>query len=103
MTTFFGMYRDDGNVVFDGNRSTEELTIWLADFQAKVNSYVGGNDIEFTMDIWKPVEDSRSSVPIILKVIGAERFPYLDMEMRFVGNQASALASKQSQTSNQNI
>ena len=44
MTTFFGMYRDDGNVVFDGNRSAEELTIWLADFQfqARVNSDVGG-------------------------------------------------------------
>jgi len=26
-------------------------------------------------------------VPTILKVIGAERFPYLDMEMRFDGNQ----------------
>ena len=65
----------------------EELKIWLADLQAKVNSNVGGNDIEFTMDIWKPREESRTTVPTILKVIGAEMFPYLDMEMRFNGNQ----------------
>ena len=87
MTTFFGMYRDDGNVVFDGIRSADELKTWLAEFQAKVNSDVGGNDIEFTMDIWKPGEESKTIVPKILNVIGAERFPYLDMEMRFDGNQ----------------
>ena len=39
------------------------------------------------MDIWKPGEESRTIVPTILKVIGTERFPYLDMEMRFDGNQ----------------
>ena len=40
-----------------------------------------------TMDIWKPGEESRTIMPKIIKVIGAERFPYLDMEMRFDGNQ----------------
>ena len=87
MTTYFGIYRDDENVVFDEIRSAEELKTWLADFQAKVNSNVGGNDIELTMNIWKPGEESRTIVPKILKVIGAARFPYLDMEMRFDGNQ----------------
>ena len=62
MTTFFGMYRDDGNVVFDGIRSADELKTWLAEFQTKVNSNVGGNDIEFTMDIWKPGEESRTQL-----------------------------------------
>ena len=91
-TLFFGIYRDDGNVVFDGNREIDELKTWHANFQSKVNEIVGDDSIKFTMDIWKPGEPSRAAVPEIINVVGADRFPYLDMEMRFDGNQASASA-----------
>ena len=81
------MYRDDGNVVFQGDRSAEELENWLFSFQNKVNEDLGGNDIQFTMDIWKPGEESRTVVPKKIEVVGAEMFPYLDMEMSFDENQ----------------
>jgi hypothetical protein len=83
MTRFFGMYRDDGNVVFEGSRTAEELEQWLFNFQAKVNEDVGSTDIQFTMDIWKPGEASRTIVPKKVKVVGTDSFPYLDMEMKY--------------------
>ena len=58
MTQYFGIYRDDGNVVFEGNRTCEELQSWLHDLQDHVNTITDG-DIQFTMDIWKPGEVSR--------------------------------------------
>ena len=42
MTTFFGMYRVDGNVVFEWNCLADDVKVCLADFQAKVNLDVGG-------------------------------------------------------------
>ena len=83
MTSFFGMYRDDGNVIFEGEKSNDDIKDWLAHFQAKVNEDVGGNDIQFTMDIWRPGKPSETIVPKILKVVGTEIFPYLDIGMKF--------------------
>jgi hypothetical protein len=87
-TRFFGMYRDDGNLVFSGVRSAEELSDWLADFQSRVNEIVGGDYIQFTMDIWKPNEESRTIVPKKVKMIGGKTFPYLDMEMSYDDDQS---------------
>ena len=39
------------------------------------------------MDIWKPGEKTRPIVPTLIGVIGGQGFSYLDMEMRFDGNQ----------------
>ena len=83
VTALFGIYRDDGNIVFRGKRSSDESKDWLFHFQELVNEEAGGNDIQFTMEIWKPGEESRTIVPKKLKVVGAKTFPYLDMEMRF--------------------
>ena len=38
LARYFGIYRDDGNVVFEGCKSANELAGWLATFQSKVNS-----------------------------------------------------------------
>ena len=102
-TLFFGIYRDDGNVVFRGNRSSDEIKDWLFHFQELVNEEVGGNDIQFTMEICKPGEESRTIVPKRLKVVGAKTFPYLDMEMRFDESQNLASESTQSLATNRSI
>ena len=47
-----------------------------------MNRIVGSEDIQFTMDIWKPGQESRTIVPKRVKVIGTPTFPYLDMEMK---------------------
>ncbi len=85
-TRFFGIYRDDGNLVFEGDKSTEELKDWLFDFQAEVNRITDSDDLQFTMDIWKPGEQSRELVPKKMNVIGEESFPYLDMKMEYDEN-----------------
>ena len=59
----FGIYGDDGNVVFEGCKSANELAGWLATFQSKVNEIVGSDDIKFTMDIWKPGQERRTVAP----------------------------------------
>ena len=52
MTKFFGIYRDDGKVVFEGNRTCDELQNWLHELQDHVN-IITDSDIQFTMHIWK--------------------------------------------------
>ena len=42
-------------------------------------------DQNFTMDIWKPGEASRTIVPKV-NVVETESFPYLDMKMEFDEN-----------------
>lgn len=83
MTKFFGLYRDDGNVAFEDVRSIDDLKQWLHDFQSRVNEIVGNDGIKFTMDIWKPEEESRTVIPKVMNVVGGNAFPYLDMEMAF--------------------
>ena len=86
-TSFFGIYRDDGLQSHHGIRPAEEMEDWLHTFQEKVNTIVGDTSIQFTMDVWKPGEESRTLVPKKLKVVGTKTFPYLDMQMEFDENQ----------------
>ena len=86
MTQFFGIYRDDGNVVFEGNRTCKELQSWLHDLQDHVNIITDG-DIQFTMDIWKPGEVSRTIEAKKIMVVGDPKFPFLDMELSYDTNQ----------------
>ena len=87
MTRYFGLYRDDGNVVFEGVRSAEDLVNWLSRFQTRVNEIVEGEEIQFTMDIWKPGERSRVIKPKVVEVVGGNLFPYFHMGMSFDANQ----------------
>ena len=82
LTKFFGIYRDDGEIVFEGEQSTAELEQWLYWFQERINQIVGGKEIQFTMDIWKPGTETREITPK-LNVIGLLSFPYFDTEMSY--------------------
>ena len=82
-TRFFGLYHDDGNIVFNRNLLIEEIQSWLHDFQAKVNDITNSDDIQFTMEIWRMGETCRTIVPKLINVISIPTFPYLDMNPKF--------------------
>jgi hypothetical protein len=89
---FIGTYRDDEIIIFRGRRTTWWLTQWLNIFQWKVDDLLCTKDIQFTMEIWSPGEDSgplehtKTSVPGIgefhtVTVNGNSYFPYLDIQL----------------------
>ena len=80
---FLGMYRDDGEIVWEGDLNTDFLTDWLHRFQSCINYVEGGEGVKFMMDIWKPGEESRTIVPKKIKVVGNSSFPYLDSQMSY--------------------
>ncbi len=82
MTHFFGQYRDDGQIVFEGERSVEDLEQWLYRFQDRINNVVGEETIQFTMEVWKPGQESQKISPK-MKVVGGNEFPYLDIKMSY--------------------
>ena len=58
-TYYFGYYRDDGVIWFQGSCSAEDLVIWRNNFQATVNQLTKIDDIKFMMVIWKEGKESR--------------------------------------------
>ena len=80
---FFGVYRDDDDIVFEGYQSpdTDSFQGWLHNFKTRVNKISRGDKIQLTMDIWKPGQVTRALVTRKIKVCGYPTFVYLDMEM----------------------
>ena len=88
-THYFGIYRDDGCVVFKGPRETEELTTWLEDFQREVNDITeSDDDIVFTMSIWKPGGEKEVIPGGKIDVCVEPQLPYLDTELSWNEDQA---------------
>eukprot|EP00957_Ditylum_brightwellii_P184292 14037757-Ditylum_brightwellii.AAC.1 len=56
-TTFKGIYRNSGLVIFLGKLTQIDLAKWLKDFQCKVGNLVEGSFFNFTAEIWGPDED----------------------------------------------
>jgi len=77
-TEFNGIYRDDGLLVFDKKKSTEEVVTWLRNFQSEVNNLCGSEHLQFTVDIWNP-EAPPDEKPSYKKVSihRGHQFPYL--------------------------
>jgi hypothetical protein len=89
---FIGTYYDDEIIVFRGQCSDEWLHNWLWIFQSEVDRLLGTVNIQFTMEIWRPGEqstvlgDSEVSIPGIgtfhcISVNGKTSFPYLDIQL----------------------
>ena len=75
-----GCYRDDELGVFKGNKSRDEMLMWLEDFQNTINLLLESENLQFTLTLWKPGEpDERYHKKI--KVCSNEAFPFLDLEM----------------------
>ena len=83
-TRFYGIYRDDGIVFFDGNWSTDDITRWIKTFQLRVDDLVGSSELKFTAEIWRP---TKSKIPTVTKlseqinVIEGKYFPFLDIAL----------------------
>jgi hypothetical protein len=78
--SYAGIYRDDGFLVFKGQRSFSDLERWLIGFQAAVDLLVEGDYFKFTMVMWDPAGNAVTARNG-LSVSTAEQFPYLDMEL----------------------
>ena len=75
-----GIYRDDGLVVMKGNKSNEEITQWLDEFQQKVNSVTGYEGLVFAVSIWRDKSEKNVIHPKA-ETVKSSFFPFLDMEM----------------------
>ena len=56
-TIYHGIYRDDGVVVFKGQKSVKEIKDWLDEFQQMADKAAGNQHLQFTAEIWKPDEN----------------------------------------------
>ena len=61
-TSFHGLYRDDGFAVFKSTMTYDDMTKWMQNFQAKVNSITGGDYLQFTCSMWTPGSTSVACV-----------------------------------------
>jgi hypothetical protein len=83
-TRFFGMYRDDGLVVFNSKKTKTQIQKWLNGFQLTVDELCGSSFLQFTAVMWHSGgRSSRSTTNLSVDTNPA--FPYLDMEMYWSG------------------
>jgi hypothetical protein len=80
-TFFFGMYRDDGLVVFNSKKTKTQVHTWLNYFQLAVDELCGNSFLQFTAVMWQ--SDGRPSRGNTGKfsVDTNQALPYPDMEM----------------------
>jgi hypothetical protein len=83
-TRFFGMYRDDGLVVFNSKKTETQIQTWLNDFQLTVDELCDNSFLQFTAVMWHSGgRSSRSTTRLSVDTNPA--FPYLDIEMYWSG------------------
>eukprot|EP00957_Ditylum_brightwellii_P211137 15365799-Ditylum_brightwellii.AAC.1 len=89
---FRGIYRDNGLVVFIGNKNKREIQEWLWKYQSLVNKLAGGNYLQFTTKLWQPPPADAENSPtkkdkkeMGVTVIYEREFPFLDMRMNWDG------------------
>eukprot|EP00957_Ditylum_brightwellii_P111709 8520287-Ditylum_brightwellii.AAC.1 len=89
---FRGIYRDNGLVVFMGNKNKREIQEWLWKYQSLVNELVGSDYLQFTTKLWLPPPSNASNSPVKkdkkemgVMVVHDIEFPFLDMRMYWDG------------------
>ena len=79
-TTYHGIYRDDGLVVFTGKRSAKEIKDWLKTFQQTVDKAARNQHLQFTAEIWTIEEKSPTPAKEErVQIVTNDKFPFLDM------------------------
>jgi hypothetical protein len=76
-----GIYRDDGLVIMDGQKTKADIGEWLEAFQERVNKVTGYEGLIFTTSIWRPKEHIEEAHRPKAEVIKSPYFPFLDMKM----------------------
>ena len=74
--------RDDGMVVFTGERNTKEVRDWLNEFQQTINESKGNQHLQFTAEIWTTKKNSPTLAKYeIFQSVTDDEFPFLDMKI----------------------
>jgi hypothetical protein len=74
------IYRDDGLVIMNGQKTNEEIGQWLEAFQERVNQVIGYEGLVFTVSIWRQDWDNKPTHPKA-EIHKSSIFPFLDMKM----------------------
>ena len=81
-TTYHGIYRNDDLVVFNVNKSVQEIKDWLVEFQQTVNKAVGNQYLHFTVEIWTNDMNLPPSVKKYkVQIATNNEFLFLDMKI----------------------
>ena len=82
MTTYHGIFRDDGLVVFTGRKSAREVKDWLEEFQQTVNKAAVNQHLQFTAKICitkekfpTPAKEER------FQIVKKDKLPFQDVKM----------------------
>ena len=86
-TLFYGMYRDDGLVVFNSKQTKTQIQTWLNEFQLAVDELCGNAFLQFKAVMWQS-GGRASRATANFSVDTNPSFPYLDMEMYWSGRGA---------------
>jgi hypothetical protein len=73
------IYRDDGLVIMDGQKTNADISKWLKIFQERVNQVTGYEGLVFTVSIWRQGQSSEPEHPKV-EIHKSPIFPFLDMK-----------------------
>ena len=59
-TLLKGIYRDDGQAIFDKKEKKKDVATWLDSFQKAIDFYATNDFLKFTVTIWGADRDDRS-------------------------------------------
>ena len=56
-SVFHGCYRDDELAIFKGIKMKKDMTVWLDNFQSRVNELLDSDNLQFTLTVWGADKD----------------------------------------------
>ena len=75
-----GIYRDDGLVIMEGQKTKADIGKWLETFQRRVNQVTGYEGLVFTVSIWRQDQSNEQAHPKA-EIRKSSIFPFLGMEI----------------------
>eukprot|EP00957_Ditylum_brightwellii_P047893 3637461-Ditylum_brightwellii.AAC.1 len=92
-----GIYCNNGLVIFIGKQTRMQIVLWLSQYQTLVNKIAEGDYLQFTTEVWSPMEpnnnttsnnnNKRQAHSLMekwlkrVKLCKKNAFPFLDMKM----------------------
>lgn len=91
-TKYYGIYRDDGLVIFNEKKNQDQIKGWLDSFLAHINSILDFNALQFTANIWafngylrsEQVEKTKKLSKVSQNT--EPFFPFLDLQLEWDTN-----------------
>ena len=79
-TLFHVIYRDDGIVVFKGNKNKKQLEHWLGEFQRHIDDTLQSTLLKFTVGLWDPLGNKDFDPKSKVTVNTNATYPFLDIQ-----------------------